>query len=290
MNWDDMRLFLAVARTGSISGAAKQLGVQHSTVSRRIRQLEESLATRLIERKRSGYELTASGERLKLAAERIEGEVISVDGALLGRDTHLAGPLRVTAINNMASSVFMPMFSSFSRRHPQVTLHIMVSNNDASLPQREADIAIRLTNNPDDTLIGTRAVTVASAVYGSSDYLKRLRRHQGKPDWIGVECCSFHKAWTKHNCGEGSQHFFSDDTLVTMAAIREGLGVSYLPCFMGDAEPLLERCHEPDPAHDLGLWILLHPDLRRTARVLAFRDHMLEAIRERSALFEGRRA
>jgi len=188
MNWDDMRLFLAVARTGSISGAAKQLGVQHSTVSRRMRQLEEKLGARLIERKQTGYELTPSGARIKLAAERIESEVLAVDGELLGKDTSLLGPLRVTAINNMASSVLMPMFSSFSQQHPEVELHIIVSNTDASLPQREADIAIRLTNTPGDTLIGTRMVTVASTIYGSRDYLERLRQQESKPIWIGVEC------------------------------------------------------------------------------------------------------
>lgn len=176
MNWDDLRIFLAVARSGSISGAARQLGVQHSTISRRIRQFEEKLGTRLLERKRSGYELTPAGENVKQAASKIECEVLGVDGALLGQDTNLVGPLRVTAINNMASSVLMPMFASFSEKHPQVELHIIVSNSDASLSQREADIAIRLTNSPTDTLIGKRIVTVASTIYGSRSYLEQLRK------------------------------------------------------------------------------------------------------------------
>lgn len=119
MNWDDMRLFLAVARTGSISGAARQLGVQHSTVSRRMRQLEEQLGARLIERKKSGYELTQAGVNVKEAAARMEREVLGVDETVLGKDTDLVGPLLVTAINNMASSVLMPMFASFSKAHPR---------------------------------------------------------------------------------------------------------------------------------------------------------------------------
>ncbi|MBL3591563.1 MAG: LysR family transcriptional regulator [gamma proteobacterium endosymbiont of Lamellibrachia anaximandri] len=287
MNWDDMRLFLAVARTGSISGAAKHLGVQHSTVSRRMRKLEEILGARLIERKKTGYELREAGENIKQAALRIEGEVIGMDGALRGKDTNLVGPLRVTAINNMASSVLMPMFADFTRQHPQVDLHIIVSNSDASLPQREADIAIRLTNSPSDTLIGKRMVTIASTIYGSRDYLKQLKKPGGEPKWIGVECCLFHKTWTKQHCGNQSFDFFSDDTLLTLSAIREGLGVSFLPCFMGDGDPLLERFSDPDPAQNLGLWILMHPDLRHTARVLAFRDHMTKSIHEKQDLFEG---
>lgn len=288
MNWDDLRLFLAVARTGSISGAAKHLDVQHSTVSRRIRQLEEKLGTRLIERKKSGYELTEAGEKIKQAANRIESEVLSVDGALTGKDTSLVGPLRVTAINNMASTVLMPMFAHFSKIYPQVELHIVVTNNDARLSQREADVAIRLTNSPTDTLIGKRIVTVASTIYGSRDYIRQLKENNAEPKWIGVECCNFHKSWTKQACVQHDHNFYSDDTLLTLSAIREGLGVSYLPCFMGDADPGLERYCEPDPAHDLGLWLLLHPDLKRTARVMAFREYMISAIKEKRKLFEGK--
>ncbi|MDH5573722.1 MAG: LysR family transcriptional regulator [Gammaproteobacteria bacterium] len=287
MNWDDLRLFLAVARSGSISGAAKQLGVQHSTVSRRMRQFEDTLGARLLERKKGGYELTPAGENVKQSATKMECEVLGVDGTLLGKDTSLIGDLRITAINNMASSILMPMFASFSKMHPRIELHIIVSNSDASLSQREADIALRLTNSPTDTLIGQRIVTVASTVYGSRQYLEQLRQQGNDPRWIGVECCGFHKAWTKQSCGEHQQYFYSDDTLLTQAAIREHLGVSYLPCFMGDVDPLLERFCDPDPVHNLGLWVLLHSDLKRSAKVLAFREHIVNTINAKRDVFEG---
>lgn len=290
MNWDDLRLFLAVARTGSISGGAKQLDVQHSTVSRRMRALEEKLGARLIERKKGGFELTVAGENIKQSALRIEREMLNVDEAVLGKDAGMIGPLRVTAINNMASSVLMPIFARFSEQHPQVDLHIIVSNADASLAQREADIAIRLTNTPSDTLIGNRMLTVASTIYGSRDYLKKIRKQGSEPKWIGVDCCVLHKSWTKQYCEHQSHNFYSDDTLLTLAAIREGLGVSYLPCFMGDVDPMLARYCEPDIQHDVGLWILLHSDMKRTARVLAFRDHMIQNIQAQRDLFEGRLA
>ncbi len=288
MNWDDMKLFLAVARCGSISGGAKQLGVQHSTVSRRLRAMEEKLGTRLVERKRSGYELTPAGDQIKQSALQIEREMLAVDETLLGKDANLVGPLRVSAINNMASSVLMPIFARFSATHPRVELHINVSNMDVSLAQREADIAIRLTNSPIDTLIGKRMLTVASTIYGNREYLENVRQRGGEPRWIGVSCCQFHKSWTKQYGQQQAHSFYSDDTLLTLAAIREGLGVSYLPCFMGDTEPLLQRYSDPDPRHDLGLWVLLHPDLKRTARVLAFRDYLIRNIEEQRELFEGR--
>jgi len=288
MNWDDLRLFLAVARTGSISGAAKQLGVQHSTVSRRIRHFEKTLGTRLLERKTGRYELTPAGQNVKEASNRIEQEVLGVDGAILGKDTQLVGPLKVAALNNMASTILMPMFASFNRLRPQVELHIIVSNIDVSLSQREADVAIRLTNTPTDTLIGKRITTVASCIYGSREYLNKMREQGSEPRWIGVNCCGFHKSWTKQLATEQSHHFYSDDTQLTQAALQQGMGISILPCFMGDSDPLLERYGDPDPALNLGLWVLVHPDLKRTARVLAFRDHMVQAINEKKELFEGK--
>lgn len=290
MNWDDLRLFLAVARSGSISSGARQLRLQHSTVSRRMRKLEQELGVRLFERLPSGYVLTPAGESLMQASCRMEREVLTVDGALSGEDLQPSGPLRVTAIDNMATTVLMPMFAGFSREYPDVTLHIMVSNSDVSLAQREADIAIRLTNTPPDNLIGKRIVTVSSAIYGRREYVEHLRETGGEPDWMGVECCTFHKSWTRQECGDRPQHFYVDDTLLTKAALREGLGVSILPCFMGDPDPVLVRCSEPRPAWDLGLWILLHSDLKRTARVLAFRDYMMKAIKAEGNLFMGRRS
>ncbi len=218
----------------------------------------------------------------------MEQEFLAVDGALNGKDMELCGSLRITAINNMASTVLMPLFVEFSRLHPRVELHVTVSNTDASLAQREADMAIRLTNSPRETLIGRRMVTVASAIYGSHRYLQEIRDSGKKPRWIGVECCNFHRSWTQASSDGQDHNFYSDDTLLTLAAIREGAGISFLPCFMGDPDPQLQRWKDPDPKHHLGLWILFHPDLKHTRRVLAFREYLTRAIQDRQALFEGR--
>jgi len=288
MHWDDLRIFLAVARAGSISGAAKRLDVQHSTVSRRLRALEERLGARLLERRKSGYVLTDAGEELRVSASRMELEFLRIEGALSSQDCRLAGELHVSAINNMASSVLMPMFASFSKRHPEIRLHVEVSNRYVSLAERQADVAIRLTNTPLETLIGVRVTTVASTVYGERAYLRALRAAGGEPEWLGVECCGFHKSWTQTACPEYEHRFFVDDTLLTVAALRQGLGLAYLPCFMGDGVAELERFCVPDPDLDLGLWLLFHPDLRRTRRVVAFREHMMSEVTAQSAAFEGR--
>ena len=128
---------------------------------------------------------------------------------------------------------------------------------------------------------------MASTIYGSRNYLEKIKQQAIEPKWIGVNCCVFHKTWTKQYCTHQTHNFYSDDTLLTLSAIKEDLGFSYLPCFLGDTDPMLERYCEPDPQHDLGLWILLHPDLKRTARVMAFRDHMINSVQQKSDLFEG---
>ena len=288
MQWDDLRIFLAVAREGSISGAAKRMSVEHSTVSRRMKALESQLGTRIIERKKSGYELTEAGEELKLAAVKMEIEAFQIEGVLAGQENRAAGELRVTAINNMASSVLMPIFASFNKNYPNIHLHLQVSNKFARLAERDADIAIRLTNSPTETLVGTKLTTVASAIYGQREYLNNLKKGAAEPQWLGVECCTIHQTWTNVACPEHNQSFFVDDTLLTLAALREGLGLAYLPCFMGDRESELERFRAPDQSHNLGLWLLYHPDLRRTKRVVAFRQHMIEKVGQLAGLFEGR--
>ncbi len=287
MQWDDARIFLAFAREGSFSAAAKRLDVQHSTISRRIHALEKDLATPLVERSASGYVLTMAGEELKASACRMEQELLSFEAASAGQSDAAAGELRVTAIANMASTVLMPMFARFSETNPNINLRIDVTNDSVRLAERDADVALRQTNSPGETLIGTRLTTVASAVYGSRDYCAAVKAGQADEKWVGVDCCDFHRDWTREACPQADHVFCVDETSLTAAALREGMGVGYLPCFMGDSDPDLVRYHEPEKKHDLGLWFLYHRDLRNTKRVMLFREHMQNEIRKTMALFEG---
>lgn len=148
MQWDDTWIFLAVAREGSFSHAAKRPGVQHSTFTRRIRALEEKLATPLVERKTSGLVLTAAGQELKNSAARIENELLAFEGGVGGQTTEVAGELRITAIANMASTVLMPRLASFNAAYPKIDLGVHVTNNSVRLSEREADVAIRQANKP----------------------------------------------------------------------------------------------------------------------------------------------
>lgn len=288
MNWDDLRIFLAVARIGSVSGAGKNLGVQHSTVSRRLQQLEASLGVRLLDRKRSGYELTPAGEDLRDAALRMEREVLEVDGALLGLDANLRGDLRVTTVGNMASSFLMPMLARFSSLYPEINLILTVSNADASLTEREADIAIRVTNSPPDTLIGKKIGKIASTVYGSRDYLERMRARHEAPNWIGANCCGYHSQWTRKLSGEASFSFCIDEPMIAHESVRQGIGLAVLFCHMGDRDTRLERFMEPPPEMDQDLWLLYHKDLKRSERVRVFREFVADEFTAIADLLEGK--
>ena len=290
MSWDDLRIFLGVARMGSISGAARYLDVQHSTVSRRLQQLEKRLGTRLLDRKRSGYELTLAGEELKKAAANMEREALAVHETVHGQDRNLAGSLRVTAVNIMANTVLAPIFSRFSEAHPEIDLHIVVCNSDISLAERQADVALRVTNDPVETLMGKRIATVASTVYGSRKYLAGLRKSNLPPNWIGMTCCAYHRHWMKKlSCGE-NYRLSVDDPILTQQILKQGNGLAVLPCYMADPDPALHRYTEPLPEMDVGLWFLFHRDLKRTERIHAFRDFVVREIEPVRDLLEGKQA
>lgn len=287
MKWDDLKIVLAVSRSGTMSGAAKLLNVQHSTVSRRIKALERHLGTNLVRRNKGFYELTRAGQKVRDAAIRVEVEITRVDGTLLKEDDLLKGVLRVTTVNSLASTILMPMFGAFTRAHPQIELHVMVSSDTVNLTNREADVAIRLSNAPPDTLIGKRVATVASTVYGSVNYLDDLEKGKSDLKWLGVSCCGFHESWTKEAANSERYAFNSDEALLTISALREGLGVSYLACHIGDAEPTLRRYCEPDSRIDLGMWLLIHPESRSNIRVITFRDFMVREIQAKQHLLAG---
>ena len=287
MKWDDLKIVLAVARSGTMSGAAKLLNVQHSTVSRRVKALERQLGTNLVRRNKGSYELTRAGQKVRDAAIRVEKEITSVDGTLLKDDDPVKGVLRVTTINSLASTLLMPMFAAFSRAYPQVELHVMVSSDTANLTNREADVAIRLSNAPPDTLIGKRVATVASTVYGSADYLDELEAGKTDLKWLGVTCCGFHESWTRETANSEKHAFNSDEALLTISALREGLGVSYLACHIGDADPALRRYCAPESRFDLGMWLLIHPESRSNIRVITFRDFMIREIQAQQHLLAG---
>ncbi len=296
-DWDDVRFFLAVAREGSISGAARKLSVNHATVSRRIAGFEKRVGTRLFERLAGGWVPTPAGDEMLAAALRVEEELQTLDRRITGRDAQLSGTLRVT-LSDAAAFALMTELGEFSRAHPSVELELAASNALTNLTRREADVAIRVTERPAEHLFGRRMGATAIALYrAAGDTASDRRDARGDAAafvdlaWLGWDEGVGEFAgsrWMRENLPGGRVVARFDSVLVAYHAVRAGLGVCFLPCAVGDRDGALRRV---DPALVLAgtpIWLLTHPDLRHTARVRTFLDFMAAAMERSRALREGR--
>lgn len=293
MEWDDLRYVLAVGRHGTLSAAARHLGVNHSTVFRRIGLIEERLGARLFERHRDGYTPTPAGEEAVALAERLEDQVDGLERRLAGRDTRPSGTVRVTTTDTLLAKALAPLLAAFRPAYPDIEIELVVENRFLSLSRRDADVAIRPTTAPPETLIGRRVCAIATAIYGSANYLADappsgdLAAHA----WIAPDDSLAHLAsarWLRRTL-PGVHPVLRANTLLGMLAAAEaGLGLAALPCFLGDATAELRRVRPPLDELVSGLWLLTHRDLRRVARVRAFMDFLDRELRRRSDAFEGR--
>ena len=170
-DWNDLRSFLAIARAGSLQGAARILGVNHSTVFRRLNALEARLKVRLFDRSARGYGLTGAGEHMLASAERVEDEILGLERRLLGGDVRLAGTLRVTTTDTLAHGLLGPHLRAFQAAYPAIELELVTGNAFFDLSKREADVALRPSRHPGDAMVGRRLGEIAVALYGTPDYL-----------------------------------------------------------------------------------------------------------------------
>ena len=298
-DWNELRLVLAVARAGTLTGAAKRLRVDHSTAFRRLQALEARVGTRLFERSAAGvYEPTPAGALAAATAERMEDEAHALDLAIAGRDHSLAGRLRVTSSETLAYRLLTREIAAFRRAHPGILVELAVDNRVLSLSRREADVALRPMRPREGDLWGRKLSDVAWTVYGAPSYLESA----GEP-LPGPEALARHMliGWGEEAVGIGATDWlaaaapaeavvYRSSSLVNqLVAARAGLGLAVLPCYLGDPEPGLARAL-PEPVPDLAreLWIVTHADLRRTARVRAFFDVVGEALARQRDTLEGR--
>lgn len=293
--WDDLRTFLAIARAGSLAGAARSLGVNHSTVFRRLNALEAALGVRLFERLPGGYVPTAAGDDMRAAAERVEREVQALELRLAGGDVRLTGTLRVTTTDTLAEGLLGPHLRAFAEAYPGIRLELVTSNAFFSLSRREADVALRPSRQPDDAMVGGKLADLAVAVYGSHDYLAAhgaprtvddLARHR----LISGDASLAHLPavrWLARHAPEEAVVLRCNSWLSQLTAVRAGLGLAALPCFLADPHRDVARVLAPAPALASELWLLTHPELRRTARVRAFMDTLGRSLRRERALLEG---
>jgi len=289
--WDDLRIFLAIVRAGSLAGAARELGVNHSTVFRRLNTFEEDLGVRLFERLASGYALTVAGEEMRASAERVEHEIERLDRRVTGRDLSLSGTLNVTTTDTVAECLLMPHLAKFHAAYPGIQVTLILDNQHINLSKRQADIAVRPTRQPPDTLVGRRIADLAFAPYAAKGYRKKNPGDLSDLDWLATDDTLAHLAsskWLKAELPEARIALAANSLLGVLLAARAGMGTALLPCFMGDPDKALVRVAEPVPAAASALWVLTHEDLRHTARVRAFMDFMAEALSGDVDLLEGR--
>lgn len=291
MEWDDLRFVLAVAEAGSLAGAARRLGVNHTTVLRRIGAFEKRLGVRLFERLPTGYVPTAGGEELIAAARAVDETVTRLERKLAGKDLRLSGVVRVTTTDTLMDSILPDMLRAFRDSHPGIQVEVAISNLMFNLTKREADVAIRPASKPPETLVGRRVAKIAFAIYASPRYLADNPR-QDLPGhrWVVPDDSLAGTAagkWMRSQFAGSEIALRADSLLALRQAAQAGLGLAPLPCYLGDAAPDLVRVDGPIAEMETSLWILTHADLRHTARIRAFTEFAANALAQRRPLFEG---
>ena len=288
---NDLVYVAAVTQLGSLTAAARKLHVNHATVFRRIAQIEADLGVRLFERASGRYVATAAGEELAAAGAAIEQTAEHSLLKVAGRDLRPSGVVRITTTDSFASTLLNPVLALCRVRYPQIALHIDIDNNMLDLSKRDADIAVRPTLRPPEYLVGKRIAPLAFAVYGAADYLQNttasnLPEHQ----WIGLgESQERHRTlqWLQKTIPLELVGLRMDGFASVAQACADGLGLAVLPCFLGDSLAPLRRMQEPIPELASELWVLTHPDLRKTARIQTVFQFLHQELGKRSLALQG---
>ena len=290
VDWEDLRYLLAIGREQTLAGAARRLGVNHSTVFRRLQQAEARLGLRVFDRLPEGYLPTAAGEEVLAEAARMDEAANTLARRAAGRDVRLSGRIRLTTAPNLASDYIAGYLPEFLREYPDIRIEIAVGDRDYDLARREADLALRATSQPPDYLIGRKVCDLAWWVCAGDAWLREHEAPKTMDDLarhslIGAEA-SFLRvapfAWMEAHFDE--QHIVARaNELNTMSALTvAGVGISFLPS--DQSRPGLQRLFPLQPAFASALWILTHPDLRRVARIRAFSDFLSAKLRGEARL------
>ncbi|MCX7283827.1 MAG: LysR family transcriptional regulator [Novosphingobium sp.] len=291
-DWNDLKLVLAVVREGALTRAAASLRIDHSTVYRRLKAVEQRIGTRLFERSPAGaYHPTPAGAHVAAAAERIEAETQALDRAVSGRDQRLTGRLKVTSSETLAYRLLTPEIARFRAAHPGILVELAVANRVLSLSRREADIALRPMRPRENELWGRKIAEVAWAVYAADSLAPTdpADPFGGHPviGWGEEAGNSSAAEWVDRSASKERIVYRSSSLVNQFVAVHAGMGAALMPCYLGDGEPGLRRIG--DPLSDLRgeMWIVTHSDLRTTARVRAFFDLVGEGLVAKRAMFEG---
>lgn len=274
LKWDDYRLVLAIVESGSLSGAARHLGVNHATIFRRLAALEVRAGARCFERHGAGYIATPAGEMIAATARRMRLAVADAEHALMGGDTALSGTLRITTTDALLAHVLMPILIGLRHAHPELLIEITTSAELHNLTRRDADVALRPTDHPPETLTGRELGRLRQAVYVSINTVV-----DGSTPWVGPDASMNYRSlerWMKAQSVDERVGLRADSTLGMGFAVQAGLGQGVLPCYLAEKMEGLMRIGDPIPELETGIWLLTHPDIRWAASVNALFSAMIE--------------
>ncbi len=292
LNWNDLKYFLALSREGSVSGAGRLLGVKHTTVARRIQALEDHLGTRLFDRSRSGYSMTQSAENLLHQVQFLEDRIHGISREASGQDGALSGPLKLTIAQELANRLIIPELSGFCLAYPKIDLQLLMTKGLVDLSTMEADIAIRMTPNPPEDLVGKELMKLNHGIYGSRFTLIDLLLHQQQESSSPVNVILFEDereppAWVTDNFKQFNIALRVDDVGSMAIAAKAGIGLAKLPRFIGRTEPELQVLDINTGPTKWGIWLLYHGDLRATARVRACKEFLEKTLENKRSLIQG---
>lgn len=286
-----MRHVLAVARAGSLAGAARTLQVDHTTVGRRVEAAEAALGVRLFTRTTTGFVATADADRLIAAMTRVEEAVMTVERAAAAQDARLEGTVRVTSPETFGVAYLAPRLAGFGLAHPGLTIAVVPAGEVLDLGRREAEIAVRIFRSKHESLVVRRAGEVRYGLYASPTYLTRRplkgREALAEHPTLGVpEADAIEAVWLRRLCPRARPTFVSTSSLALLAAARASAGFAVLPRYLGDREPGLRRVAMPDEPSE-PLWLTVHRDLKKTPRVRALLDFLAATLKQDAGLLGG---
>jgi DNA-binding transcriptional LysR family regulator len=301
LDWSDLRYALAIGRVGSVSAAARQLGVNATTVQRRLDALEKRLGARLFDRARTGYQPTEAGRVVIDQARRMADQADEIERTVLGRDRELTGPLRVTTAFAIMEHLLPQPLAAFSRAYPGIEVEVVENAFLVDLARRhadsagtwsrlEADVALRLSANVAEHLVGRKLGQAQCRIYalrGARDLpqaITPLPVLLKEAPWVAFErdaTSRVYDRWMRQNLEQAQVRVRVDIFNAKAAMLRTGIGVGLLPTFMEARLPELVPVSDPIPEVAVPVWMLTHPDLRQTARVRVFMQHVGDALAER---------
>jgi len=285
-DWPDLQILHAIAGAGSLAGAGRALGVRHTTVGRRLDALERLTGTKLVDRLPRGVSLTAKGSELAAVAAIVEELMATAGRKARGELGEITGTVTITAPPLLATEVIAPGLAPLLTRHPALTVIVQANSSVASLGRNEADIALRLGDPIEPSLLARRIGTVRIGLYATPDLARTLPE-----TWrfIGYDAALAHlphHRWFEEHVGTRTVVMRTSDVYAQTAAAAAGVGVAMLPCALADDDPRLVRLsgNEP-PARPL--WLLVHPDIRRSAAVTAVIDHVVGLVTDDARFAEA---